>query len=160
VNRNRLRLWEKEDFVPRPDDIFQERLYCIQWITKASLGKGRQETFFATVTEEDLARESKVETIVRDNLPLWQDEGLVPDMRIEPGDKTDEPIRTRGWTHWHHHFNSRQLLLLANYFSFRSPYEYIFSAKTLDWNSRIANWMVHWEKTNKRILQSSTQYVL
>ncbi len=28
VNRNRLRLWEKSDFVPRPDDIFQERLYC------------------------------------------------------------------------------------------------------------------------------------
>lgn len=30
--RNRLRLWENSDFVPRPDDIFQERLYCIQWI--------------------------------------------------------------------------------------------------------------------------------
>ena len=32
-------------------------------------------------------------------------------MRIEPGEKTDEPIRTRGWTHWHHLFNPRQLLL-------------------------------------------------
>jgi putative DNA methylase len=47
TNRNRLRLWEKSDFVPRADDIFRERLYCIQWITKASLGKGRRETFFA-----------------------------------------------------------------------------------------------------------------
>ena len=45
-NRNRLRLWEKSDFVPRPDDIFQERLYCIQWITKESSGR-TQETFFA-----------------------------------------------------------------------------------------------------------------
>ena len=34
VNRNRLRLWEKSDFMPRPDDILQERLYAIQWITK------------------------------------------------------------------------------------------------------------------------------
>ncbi len=31
-NQNRLRRWEKHEFKPRPDDIFQERLYCIQWI--------------------------------------------------------------------------------------------------------------------------------
>ena len=31
-NDNRLRLWEKYDFKPRPDDIFQERLYCVQWM--------------------------------------------------------------------------------------------------------------------------------
>ena len=86
-NSNRLRLWEKHDFMPRPDDIFQERLYCIQWITKRSLGKGRQETFFAAVTEEDLARERKVEAIVRENLARWQDEGLVPDMPITAGRK-------------------------------------------------------------------------
>jgi putative DNA methylase len=43
--RNRLRLWEKSDFAPRQDDVFQERLYCIQWITRESRGKGRQETF-------------------------------------------------------------------------------------------------------------------
>jgi hypothetical protein len=53
ANRNRLRLWEKSDFMPRPDDIFQERLYCIQWITRETLGKGRQETFFASVTEDE-----------------------------------------------------------------------------------------------------------
>ena len=82
----------------------QERLYAIQWITKDTLGKSRQETFFAAVTEDDLARERQVEAIVRENLARWQDEGLVPDMPIEPGDKTDEPIRTRGWTHWHHLF--------------------------------------------------------
>lgn len=111
---NRLRPWEKSDFVPRPDDIYQERLYCIQWITKESLDKARQETFFAAVTVEDLARERKVEEFVRDNLARWQNEGLVPDMPIEPGDKTDEPIRTRGWTHWHHLFGARHLLILAN----------------------------------------------
>jgi putative DNA methylase len=37
---NRLRRWEKSDFKPRPDDIFQERLYAIQWITKDTLNKG------------------------------------------------------------------------------------------------------------------------
>jgi putative DNA methylase len=41
---NRLRRWQKADIVPRPDDIFGERLFCIQWVTKSSLSKGRQET--------------------------------------------------------------------------------------------------------------------
>jgi putative DNA methylase len=110
---NRLRPWEKIDFIPRPDDILQERLYCIQWMTRESLDKARQETFFAGVTDEDILRERKVEAIVRENLSCWQDEGLVPDMPIEPGFNTDQPIRERGWTYWHHLFNPRQLLLLS-----------------------------------------------
>ncbi|MDI3462387.1 MAG: hypothetical protein OJF50_001208 [Nitrospira sp.] len=32
INGNRLRLWDKQDFKPRPEDIFQERLYCVQWM--------------------------------------------------------------------------------------------------------------------------------
>jgi len=113
VNRNRLRPWEITDFVPRPDDIFQERLYCIQWITKESLEKRRQKTFFTGVTDDDLTREQRVEDIVRGKLGDWQLCGLVPDMPIEPGDKTNEPIRTRGWTHWHHLFSARQLWRFA-----------------------------------------------
>jgi putative DNA methylase len=115
LSRNRLRLWDKADFAPSPHDIFQERLYCIQWITKESFHRGRQETFFASVTEDDLLRECRVEAIVAKNLVDWQTQGIVPDMRIEPGDKTDEPIRTRGWTHWHHLFNPRNLLVIANF---------------------------------------------
>lgn len=38
VNKNRLRMWEKSDFIPRPDDIFQERLYCVQWMKKKPKG--------------------------------------------------------------------------------------------------------------------------
>ena len=26
-----LRRWENDDLVPRPDDVFQERLYCVRW---------------------------------------------------------------------------------------------------------------------------------
>jgi putative DNA methylase len=29
-----LRLWCNDDVVPRPDDIFQERLYCIRWVNE------------------------------------------------------------------------------------------------------------------------------
>ena len=147
-NTNRLRRWEKHDFKPREDDIFQERLYAIQWIKKETIEQSRPEIFFTSACDADIEREHLVEQIVSENLAQWQEDGLVPDMAIEPGDKTDEPIRTRGWTHWHHLFNARQLLLFASYFQYRTPEDYIFNAKTLDWNSRIANWMNHWEKTN------------
>ncbi|MGZ8184771.1 MAG: anti-phage-associated DUF1156 domain-containing protein, partial [Methylobacter sp.] len=110
---NRLRRWEKHEFKPRPDDIFQERLYCIQWITADSLDKKQNVAFFASVTEEDLARERRVEQIIADNIEQWQQEGVVPNNEIEPGDKTDEPIRTRGWTHCHHLFNARHLHILS-----------------------------------------------
>lgn len=112
-NANRLRRWEKHDFKPRPDDIFQERLYCIQWITRETLDQWRKETFFAAVTDVDLARERKVDAVVAKNLARWQENGLVPDMPIEPGYNTDQPIRERGWTYWHQLFAPRELLLLA-----------------------------------------------
>jgi len=67
-DQNNLRRWEKSDFKPRPEDIFQERLYAIQWITKETLLDPRPETFFSATTSEDLVREKKVEKIVEKNL--------------------------------------------------------------------------------------------
>jgi putative DNA methylase len=110
ANGNRLRLWEKTDFNPRPDDIYQERLYCVQWMRPKQRGKG-DEYEFRAVTTDDLKRERIVADYIAKHLADWQTKGWVPDMRIEPGVKTDEPIRTRGWTHWHHLFNPRQLLV-------------------------------------------------
>ena len=147
-NKNRLRKWKKEDFKPLKDDIFQERLYAIHWISRETLDQTRQETFFTGVSHEDVLREEKVNQIVANNLAKWQQEGLVPDMAIEPGDKTDEPIRTRGWTHWHHLFNPRQILLHALYADeLKTPELYLVRAKALDWNSRICHWITDWEKT-------------
>lgn len=113
--KTQLRSWGKYDFTPSPDDIFQERLYAIHWIKKDSLYQPRQETFFRSVNEKDIVKEQKVIEIVRRNIKDWQLNGYIPDMEIESGDKTDEPIRTRGWKYWHHLFNPRQLLGLAIY---------------------------------------------
>jgi len=148
---NRLRRWEKTDFKPHPDDIFLERLYCIQWIKKETLNAARQETWFAAPTEADLQRERKVEEIVAENLSQWQEEGLVPDMAIEPGDKTDEPIRTRGWTHWHHFFNARQLVFLkvlrANCLADSEvAVMTLFFTKVTDWCNKGCHWHTGWEK--------------
>jgi putative DNA methylase len=108
ANKNKLRMWEKLDFVPRPDDIFKERLYCVQWMKKKPNSKQFNYEFRA-VTNDDLNREQKVIDYVGKHLAEWQERGYLPDSLIEPGAKTDEPIRTRGWTHWHHLFNARQL---------------------------------------------------
>jgi adenine-specific DNA methylase len=108
---NNLRVWTKSDVVPRDDDIFGERLYCVQWITKETINKGRQDTFFATPTIADREREALVVKFVREHLDRWQAAGFIPDMEIVPGQKTDEPIRTRGWTYWHHLYCPRQLLI-------------------------------------------------
>jgi adenine-specific DNA methylase len=104
---NDLRRWEKSDIVPREGDIFQERLYCIQW------SRPDGSFFYASVTERDEKRERQVTAYVQERLADWQAKGLVPDLPIEPGAKTDEPIRTRGWTHWQHLFNPRHLLIGA-----------------------------------------------
>ena len=140
---NRLRRWEKQDFKPRPDDIFQERLYAIQWITRETLDKPRQETFFTSVTEADLERERKVERIVAENLDRWQEEGLVPDMEIEPGYNTDQPIRERGWTYWHHLFTPRDLLTLSLLQrAIKSPELAPEFCGTLDFCSKLSRWIV------------------
>jgi adenine-specific DNA methylase len=141
---NDLRPWDKEDIVPRTGDIFQERLYAIQWLT----ADGR--LLYSSPTSEDLARERQVETLVRARLFDWQNQGLVSDSRIEPGEKTDELIRTRGWTYWHHLFNPRHLLIGAlirqkGFESFDASTGIGFAvafSRALTWMSRLTRWNV------------------
>ncbi|NTA40584.1 anti-phage-associated DUF1156 domain-containing protein [Agrobacterium salinitolerans] len=141
---NRLRAWEREDVRPHPDDIFQERLYAIQWMDGKDLKKGKANprTWFASVTQDDLAREQEVTEYVEQHLAEWQRDGLVSDMQIEPGNKTDEPIRTRGWTYWHHLFCPRQILFTALTLSEArlSPEGLAFTAKFIDWNSKLCRY--------------------
>ena len=144
-NKNRLRMWEKSDFTPRPEDIFQERLYCVQWMKKKQ--KSSQFDYdFRSVTDDDLAREQKVIDYVGSHLAEWQEKGFVPDMVIEAGDKTDEPIRTRGWTHWHHLFSPRQLLMLGlthkKIKETESNKEYLelFFSRLLDWSTKLCRY--------------------
>ena len=143
-NCNRLRQWELHDFKPRPDDIFQERLYCIQWMKKETLEQFRPETYFASVTEDDLKREKKVEQIVEENLITWQEKGLVPNTAIEPGAKTDEPIRTRGWRYWHQLFSARHLHMLSLIVPSlnKTAYRSVFIPRIVNRLSKLTIWAV------------------
>ena len=48
---------------------------------------------FRSVGPDDLKREQIVEDFIGEHLSDWQARGWVPDMRIEPGYNTDQPIR-------------------------------------------------------------------
>jgi putative DNA methylase len=112
-----LRQWENEDLIPRPDDVFHERLYCIRWVRTGidAEGKVQRVRYYRAPDEDDRRREARVLELLRERFADWQAQGYIPSRRIEPGDKTDEPIRTRGWTHWHHLFTPRQLLIIGNH---------------------------------------------
>ncbi len=110
-----LRRWTNDDVVPRPDDVFQERLYCIRWAkTVMRNGKPKLERRYAAPDAADLAREAQVLTLLRGKFADWQREGFIPSKAIpERGAETDRLFRERGWTHWHHLFMPRQLLMLG-----------------------------------------------
>ena len=108
-----LRLWENDDLVTLPDDVFQERLYCIRWVEIRIDGKGKESTIrhYRTPDGYDLKREEKVLELLQKRFQDWQEKGYIPSRHIEPGDETTRLMRERGWTHWHHLFNPRQLLV-------------------------------------------------
>lgn len=137
---NRLRLWEKSDFKPRSDDIFQERLYAVHWMRPKAKGK-KFDYEFRTVTEKDLEREQIVEDYVAHSLSDWQEKGWIPDMRIEPGYNTDQPIRERGWTYWHHLFPPRHLLIAGLLRKSGKESEMLLLlCRILDYTSKLCRW--------------------
>lgn len=147
-----LRRWGNDDVVPGPSDVFQERLYCIRWTNS------RGDRRYAAPEDTDLERESKVLSLLRERFSEWQREGFIPSKAIpEGGDKTEEPIRTRGWTYWHHFFTARQLLthgLLAEISSRLAKTQDIRAGCLLglgriaNWDSRGCAWM--WHGTNEK----------
>ena len=139
INHNKLRLWEKTDFMPRPDDIFHERLYCIHWM-KQRENSSLYDYEFRSVTKDDLKREEKVNNYVAEHLAEWQEKGIIPDMKIEKGYNTDQPIRERGWTYWHHLFNPRQLLMNGIINSNTSAYSKSFATKVINYDSKLCVW--------------------
>jgi len=151
-----LRLWDKNDLIPRPEDVFQERLYCIRW-EETYFGKNKRKELiekkrqhYLHVTKDDLKREKLVINLIQERYKKWQKKGYIPSRKIEPGYNTDQPIRERGWTYWHHLFNPRQLLVNGLLFSKASNMSVLESVssilgieKVVDWNSKLCAWMHH-----------------
>ena len=98
---NGLRKWENDDLVTRPEDIFHERLYCIRWINPEG------ERRYSEPDRADIWREEKVLSLLLENFKQWQQKGYLPSKKIVSGYNTEQPIRERGWTYWHHLFTPR-----------------------------------------------------
>lgn len=154
-----LRLWENEDLVPRATDVFQERLYCIKWIveteqrgTDGTTEKVTRKQYRAP-TQKDLQREKEVLEILTARFANWQELGFLPRRKIESGDETDRLYRERGWTHWHHLFNPRQLLVLGLFAEVIASRPDLTQAekvvgllglgKCVDYNARLSRWHSH-----------------
>jgi adenine-specific DNA methylase len=140
-----LRRWANEDVAPQSSDVFQERLYCVRWIN------GRGERRYAAPDSEDLTRESKVIELLHERFASWQANGFIPAKPIpEHGAETDRLFRERGWTHWHHLFTPRQLLvhgtlaeqILAEYNPVHIKVAGLLNiGRYANWNSRICQWL-------------------
>jgi putative DNA methylase len=147
-----LRRWTNDDIVPRAGDVFQERLYCIRWVkTVIRDGKPKEIRRYAAPDATDLAREAKVLALLRERFGDWQREGFIPSKAIVSGYNTDQPIRERGWTHWHHLFTPRQLLvngLIAKISAelARTGQEkaavLLGMGRLANWNARLCRWHV------------------
>lgn len=141
---NNVRMWEKQEFMPRLDDLYQERLYAIHWMRKRKKGKSF-EYEFREISNEDLERESNIEKFLSKHLDEWQEKGWLPDMRIEVGGPPRyqgiDLIRSRGWTHWHHLFNPRQLITngLINRYATIAQLKFGVN-QAANFNSKLSRW--------------------
>ena len=143
-----LRMWENDDVVPRPDDTFQERLYCIRYIDDTG------DRHYVAPNDEDLEREKKVLELLKERFDEWQEQGIIPSKKIERGFNTEQPVRERGWTHWHHLFNPRQLLVHGLFHEqIKSEIEKLRVSAialamhaALDRSSRLCGWDAHASK--------------
>ena len=146
-----LRKWEKHEFIPRNDDVFQEKLYAIRYVKDYidEKGKLKTERYYTTPTKEDLEREKRVIDLLSERFNEWQEKGYIPSMMIEEGYNTDQPMRERGWQYWHQLFNPRQLLthglfnLVVNNYA-QNKFEQVCGIlginKLINWNGKLSRW--------------------
>lgn len=107
---NSLRKWDKEDFTFRITDIYTERLYCIKYECNNKI-TSKTYRYYTSPSKSDIEREKKVEEILKKEFYDWQKNGFIPSSKIEEGWNTNQLTYEKGWTHWHHLFNPRQLLI-------------------------------------------------
>ncbi len=77
----------------------------------ASIAKRVPSALYRGIDESDLEREVRALGLLRQRFAEWQERGYIPNRQIVPGYNTTQPMRERGWTHWHHLFTPRQLLV-------------------------------------------------
>jgi adenine-specific DNA methylase len=115
----------------------------------AALSAVVPETRYAAPDDDDRLREEEVLKILRDRFSEWQANGYLPSAPIEPGDETSRLPKERGYTHWHHLFNSRQLLTLGLFAYLSDAMQFkgiadvgciLAMGRMANFNSRLSKW--------------------
>ena len=173
-----LRLWNKNEFIPREDDIFQERLYAIKYIEKFNFKNWEEimkkpapatdscygNIHYIAPTEEDFKRERKVIQLLKNKMNFWSEKGYIPSREIEDGYNTTQIMRERGWKYWYQLFNPRQILLnglfLEKALSISEYKEEKILAmlsinKCADFNSKLSAWFYQGDKGENTFLNQS-----
>ena len=114
-----------------------------------ALTKALPGALYRAAGDADLAREARALDLLRERFPKWQARGYVPSRAIAPGDETSRLLRERGWTHWHHLFTPRQLLvhgLISSEIQTSSSDEeemigcILGLSRCVDYNSKLCRW--------------------
>ena len=133
----------------------------------SALAKSLPKSVYRSVDNADLEREASALTLLRQRFPEWQALGYIPSRRIAPGAKTDEPIRTRGWTYWHHLFTPRQLLVhgilaqicATSTLSRDASAACLFGiGRIADWDSKLARWWT--DRAHEKVIQTFSNQAL
>ena len=146
-----IRKLDENEFINNSTDLIRERLYCIRYIKiyKDKNGKLKEKRYYRSPNEFDYAREEKVINLLKERFDYYKQNGYIPSCKIESGEKTNEPIRTRGWNYWHQLFNSRQLLIHGLFLEqiekmSNNKEEKVIGLlginKVNDWNSKLSIW--------------------
>ena len=133
----------------------------------AALAKSIPGALYRAAGRADEEREARALALLRERFPEWQARGYVPSRAIAPGDETSRLLRERGWTHWHHLFTPRQLLvhgLLAE----RSAAARLSAeagaacllglGRVADWDSRLSRWWT--DAAHEKVIQTFSNQAL
>ena len=132
-----------------------------------ALTKSLPGALYRPAGDADLAREARALDLLRERFSEWQARGYVPSRAIAPGAKTDEPIRTRGWTHWHHLFTPRQLLVHGKLAEVSATSGFSDEAtaacllgigRAADWNSKLSRWWT--DRDHEKVIQTFSNQAL
>ena len=132
-----------------------------------ALARSLPGALYRPVDDADLEREARALALLRERFPEWQAMGCIPSREITPGDETARLMRERGWTHWHHLFTPRQLLVHGAL----AEKSEAFSGSTVpgaacllglgrvaDWNSRLSRWWT--DKAHEKVIQTFSNQAL
>ena len=115
----------------------------------------------------DFVRETRTLALLRERFIGWQARGYIPSRMIVSGKKTDELIRARGWTHWHHLFTPRQLLVHGLFAEEASSHQFstvsraaclLGLGRLADWDSRLSRWWT--DSAHEKVVQTFSNQAL